>query len=311
MRVPTNAFPSALVQQLHQLNSRQNRLQTQAATGQKLQWAADDPASMERALDLQNVSRSNTQYGKNIDFLKERTTASLSAIRTVNTVLDRANEIAILADGAKSPEQLKNYATEVDQLIRQAVSTGNSKHRGEFLFGGTRTDQPPFSLTEDADGNVTGVTYQGNSDVAELEVARDSTVPLQVAGANSSGSGAPGLFADSRAQSDIFGHLLSLRQHLAAGDTDAIASTDRPALLNDEDQVLYRLAETGASQARLEAADSTNTNQASQIRQSLSATTDADLASTLVELSATQTAYRAALQSGANLLGVSLMDYMR
>lgn len=311
MRVPSNAFPTSLVQQLNTLNNRQNRLQSQAATGQKLQWAADDPAAMQRALDLQQASRTNTQYGKNISFLQERTTATVSSVRSLNTLLDRANEIAILADDTKSPDQLRHYATEIDQLIRQAVQTGNSRHRDEYLFAGTRSDQPPFVLGEDADGNVQTVTYQGNSDVAELEVARNSTVSLQVPGTNTSGTGAPGLFGDSRSGSDVFAHLISLRQHLTAGDTKAIATVDRPALSNDEDQVLFRLAEVGASQARLESASTTNANLNTQFRESLSEVTDADLAQTLVELSATQTAYRAALQSGANLLGVSLMDYLR
>jgi flagellar hook-associated protein 3 FlgL len=311
MRVPTNAFPSSLINQLNQLNTRQNRLQNQAATGQRVQWAEDDPAAMQRALELQSASRTNSQYGKNIDFLKERTTTSLSAIRSVQTVLDRAGEIATLADGTKSPQELSAYAGEVDQLIRQAVTASNRQNRGDYIFGGTLTNQPPFVLTENADHEVTAVTYQGNTDSAELEIAEGTPLSVQIPGANTNGTGPHGFLTDSRTGADVFAHLVSLRQHLAAGDTAAIAATDRSALGKDEDNVIYHLANTGAALGRLEAASTTTTSRASELRESISRETDADLAQTLVELTSTQTAYRAALQSGANLLNTSLMDFLR
>ena len=311
MRVPTNNIPATLITQLNQLNTRQNRLQSQAATGQRVQWAEDDPAAMQRALDLQSNSRANGQYGKNIDFLKERTTTTLSSIRSVQTVLDRAGEIAVLADGTKSKEELNAYASEVDQMIREAVSQSNSQHRGAYIFGGTATDQPPFVLTEDADKNVTGVTYQGNTDSAELEIAQGTKLSVQMPGANTSGAGAHGLFTDSRTGADVFAHLISLREHLSAGDTAAISATDRAALSKDEDNVIYHLANTGAVQSRLETAATTTTTRASDLRQAFSNEVDADLAETLVQLTSTQTAYKAALQSGASLMNTSLMDYLR
>jgi len=311
MRVPTNAFPERLVTQLNQLNTRQNQLQSRAATGQRVQWAGDDPAAMERALELQSSSRANGQYSKNVAFLKERVTTSLGAIRSVQTVLDRAGEIATLADGTKSPAQLRDYASEVDQLIRQAVTAANRQQRGDYLFGGTRTDQPPFVLTENANREVTGVAYAGNAEASELEIAQGTTLSVQVPGANTSGAGSHGLLTDSRTGADVFAHLISLRQHLATADTAAIAATDRPALSRDEDNVLYHLANTGAVQARLETAGTTTANRGAELRQAFSNEVDADLAETIVQLTATQTAYRAAMQSGANLLNTSLMDFLR
>lgn len=311
MRVSSNSLPDSLIGQLHRINGRQARLQTQAASGQRLQWAADDPAAMGRALELQTAGRTNTQYANNVDFLSERTTVVLSSIRSVNDVLDRANEIAVLAGGPRSTQELTAYASEVDQLIRQAAQAGNVRHRGDFVLGGTATSQAPFVLTENAAGQVDSVTFQGNTDVPQLEVSEGSTVAMQIPGANTSGSGPRGLFADSRTGTDTFAHLIALRDHLAAGDTQAIANTDRPALTQDEDQVLLQLADSGALQSRLEFASATSRNQSSQIREALSRETDVDLAETMVELSAVQTAYQAALQSGASILGVSLMDYLR
>ena len=311
MRVATNIFPDRLVAQLNQLNARQNLLQNQAATGQRVQWGDDDPAAMQRALELQSDGRANEQRSKNVEFLSQRTTVALSSIQNIQDVLDRAGEIATLADGTKSRAQLRDYASEVDQLIRQAVTASNRQHQGDYLFGGTRSDRAPFALTENGDHQITGVSYEGNLDSSELQVGQTETLPVTMPGANGTGSGAHGLLADSRTGADVFAHLISLREHLTAGDTDAIASNDRAAIGRDEENVLYHLANTGAIQARLESAGQLAASRASEIKQAVSRETDVDLAQTIVELTATQTAYRAALQSGASLLNTSLMDFLR
>lgn len=311
MRVPSTAISESLASQLGQLNARQYRLQNQAVTGQRVQWAADDPAAMQRALQTQAEARSTSQYAKNIVFLQERTTATLDSVRSLQRVVDRAAEIATLADGTKSPTELAAYAAEVDQLIRQGVGSANARHGDDYLLGGTRTERPPFVLTESAAGQVASVAYQGNPGVAELEIGPGTTVSLQMPGANPTAAGPAGVVTDSRAGADLFAHLISLRDHLAAGDTAAVAQSDRTALARDEDNLLSHIAGRGAVQARLETASAAAADRSLALRESFSRETDADLAQTLVELSTTQTAYRAALQSGANLLNTSLMDFLR
>jgi flagellar hook-associated protein 3 FlgL len=155
------------------------------------------------------------------------------------------------------------------------------------------------------------VAYQGSPDVAELEIGPGSTVSAQISGANSGTTGRPGLLADARSGADVFAHLISLRQHLLAGDTEAIASTDRAALTTDQDHLLGQLAESGALQARLEVAASAVTRRTTDLRGAYSQEADANFAQTIEELTITQTAYRAALQTGADLLQTSLMDYLR
>ena len=58
MRVTANTFPNSLLQQLNSLNQRQNKLQNQAATGQRVQLPEDDPVAMRRVLDLQAEGKS-------------------------------------------------------------------------------------------------------------------------------------------------------------------------------------------------------------------------------------------------------------
>jgi flagellar hook-associated protein 3 FlgL len=311
MRVASSAIPDSLVTQLTQLNARQHRLLEQASSGQRVQSAADDPVAMRQALEAQTENRAQAQYQQNIAFLRERTTASLNSLQGLQRVVDRAAELATLADGTRSSAELQAYASEVDQLLRHAVQVANSRHGDAYLFGGTRTDQAPFDLTEDTAGQVTAVTHRGNASVPELEVAPGTTITAQVPGANPTATGPRGALADPRSGADLFAHLIALRDHLLAGDTGAIAATDRAALGRDEDALLHHIAAGGATQARLDAAAATASERSLALQATVSRHTNADLAATLVELSTTQNAYRAALQSGATLLNTSLLDYLR
>ena len=311
MRVTANTFPNTLVDQLNDLAVRQNRLQNQAATGQRIQNPEDDPAAMSRVLDLQAEGRAVGQYRRNIANLREQAQSNYQVLRGLKQISDRAGELAILADGTKSPEDLRNYATEVTELIKHAAQLANTKFRGDYLLGGTRNDQPPFVSTLNASSQVTAVTYQGNQSVAENEIADGITVSAQTLGANSTGSGPRGLIADSRFGADFFNHLISLQNHLLAGDTASIASTDRPALAADEENILVQVSGNGVLQSRLEATESTAAQRAGSLEVLVSKEVDVDLSQVLVRLNQTQTAYQAALQSGAKLLNISLLDYIR
>ena len=311
MRVTSNTFSSRLLTQLSDLATRQNKLQAQAVTGQRVQLPEDDPAAMRRVLELQSDAASLNQYASNIATLKEATTASYSVMRSLKTVNDKAGEIAIAADGLSSREELTAYASEVNQLIEKALDDANSRHRGDFLFAGTRVDAPPFQAVRDANGKITAVNYVGNSDAMTAEINPNVMSEAQPVGANTTGSGARGLITDSRSGADYFAHLVSFRDHLEAGDTAAIATTDVANIKKDEENILYHYGHIGAIQSRLDAAASLNKDQAFSVDQTVSGLVDADLAQTLVRLTEVQNAYTAALQSGGTILKTSLLDYLR
>ncbi len=311
MRVSANTFSDTLITQLNNLSVRQQRLQNQAATGQRVRLPEDDPVALRRVLDMQSEFSSNGQYTKNIDRQLELAQASYNGIKSLKTISDRASEIATQVDDLKSPEELQFYAREITEMLKQAVHLLNATNRGDAIFGGTVTDQPPFNMTLDANGNVTAVTYQGNTAQAESEIAEDIMISTQIVGENNSGSGPRGLVTDSRSGADLLNHLISLQNNLISGNTAAIAATDRGNLANDEDNLLYHISSNGAIQARLETTQALNAERGLAIEEQVSKEVDADLAQTMVKLSQTQTAYEAALQSGARALNLSLLDYLR
>jgi flagellar hook-associated protein 3 FlgL len=90
-----------------------------------------------------------------------------------------------------------------------------------------------------------------------------------------------------------------------------VASTDRAALGLDEDNLIYQMSTNGAIQSRLEAAQSIASRRADSVTGLTSQEADADIADTLVQLNQAQTAYQAALQSGASIMQMSLLNFIQ
>jgi flagellar hook-associated protein 3 FlgL len=313
MRVTGNSFTDSLVSQLNLLSARQYRLQNQATTGQRIQAPEDDPTGMAQALNLQSEASNVDQYSANIAGLQTRATASYNVLQQLKSISDRVTEITTqAANQTQSADNLQSFAQEVTQLIQQAVQVMNTKQGNQYLFGGTASGQAPFTLSQDSNGLVTGVSYQGNTSAAETEISENVTIATDVPGENNTGTGARGVISDSRYGADFFNHLISLQNDLVAGDTNAVANTDQPALMNDEDNIIFQVATNGAVQSRLDAESTIAQNRKSYLQQSISDVAGADLTKTLVALSQTQNAYQAALTSSSSILQLQqyLLQYL-
>jgi flagellar hook-associated protein 3 FlgL len=311
MQVTTTSFGQNFLNQINQLETRQSTLQNEATTGLSMTLPSDNPAAMNQVLNLQTEAGANTQYQSNISAVQSSADTASDALNSLQTLIEQASEIATQADSL-SAAQLPTYAATVSGYISQALQYANTQDsQGNYIFGGTANGSPPFSATTDANGNITGITYNGNSDVAKTDIAPGLSVTAQAPGENNTGSGAAGVFADSRSGANIFSDLISLQQNLASGNTSAIASTNTPALSKDEDNVVSQISANGVLQSTLEAAGTSESQESTSIDSQMSNDTNADLAQTLTLLSQTQTAYQATLQSGVMISSLSLMDFLQ
>ena len=312
MRIAGTSYTDSMINRLNNLTSQQYLLQSQISTGQRIQKPEDDPAGMARALRLQADTSAQTQYAQNISTLQTGANTAYNAMQQIKTISDRAGEIATLADGTKTPTELQAYATEVNQLIQQAVQLANTKNGDSYVFSGTKSNTPPFTTTTDANGNVTAVSYQGNTNVTQTEIAQGTTLSVGTPGENTAGAGPRGLLADSRYGADFFNHLISLQKDLASGNTSNIAKVDQPALLKDEDNLIYQIGNNGVVQSRLDSAATNASNLQSSLQQSFTKVVGVDMTKAITDLSQAQSTYQAALSSSSVLLKLqqSVMTYL-
>ncbi len=313
MRVATDSYTNTMLNEFSLLKQQQINLQNQVSTGLSVQAPSDNPAAMQTTLSDLASQATQQQYSSNISTVQAQANSIYSVLQSLQTITSQANTIVTEAgNSTNSQTDLNNYATQVNALIQQALQLVNTQDpaTGQYLFGGTSSGQPPFKAATDANGNVTGVTYQGNSSVNQTQVGAGVTVAVDVPGANSSGSGAYGLITDSRTGGDLFNHLIQLQQDLKSGNTSAITSTDGKNLQNDEDNMTYQVANNGNVQARLNTAASLAGTQTTALTTDISNASGADLVQTLSDLNQTQTAYQAALESSASIMQLSILNYI-
>ena len=302
MRVAGTSYTDSMASQINVLAAKQYKLQNQATTGQSITAPEDDPAGIAQALGLQTDASNVAQYAQNISTLQNHSNQVADALSRLKTISDKVSEIAVGSDGASTSDELQANASTTTQLIQQAVDIMNSKDGDQYIFGGTASGQPPFAMTKDANGNVTGVTYQGNTSVADKEIGQNSTITVDAPGENNSGTGARGVVSDSRYGADFFNHMISLQNHLLSGDTTSISSVDDPNLIKDGDNIVYQVSNNGAALSRLDLAASAAGTRQSALNTSLTNVAGADLTQTLTQLTQAQNAYQIALQSSSNIM---------
>ena len=314
MRIATHAYTDAMLNQFNLLAGKQYNLQNQESTGLRVQSASDDPVAMQNTLDYAAEKSAQAQYGANITTLQSRADTIYTALQSLQTVSSRAGEIATSAATATaSNSDLNNYADEVNKLIQQVVTAANSKDpsTGKYLFGGTASGTAPFTTTTNADGSIIAVAYNGNSNVNQSEIGVGQTTSVDIPGANAGSTGARGLISDQQSGADILNHLISLRDHLLAADKTAITNTDSVNLSKDENHIAYQVANNGVLQNQLTAAATFATSRAQALDKMISTASSADIVETMVQLNQAQTSYQAALQSGAKIMQLSILNYIQ
>lgn len=297
MRVPNSSFSGSLVTQLQKLSAKQSMLHNQAATGQRITDPSDDPAAFTRVLQLQVEKQQIQQFAKNNNRAHDITQSSFTAIEQFKNLSDRAGELAVLGSGVTSSQGWA-YAAEVEQMIEQAVQLGNTQYSGEHLFGGTRSDVAPYVATRDGAGKITSVSYTGAAAGAEFRISEGANIAPFTTG------------PENQKLADFMNNLISLRDALQSTSASAVQAA-RPGLDTSESDLLFTLSSIGAKQSRLEANAAQNEARFAELDKLTGAETDADLAQVVVKLTQAQTAYQAALQSGSQILNMSLLDYVR
>lgn len=303
MRIPNLTMSDAVVNRLNQLNRKQTQLNEQIATGQRITMASEDPQAASRVMRLRSEKVAAQQYAKNTNVALGISQATYAAVDRLRQLSDRAGELAVASNSDNvSPQERAAYAVEVDQLIQAAIEAGNTKFQGEYLFNGVNTDTDlsstpqPFVLNV-APPTADSVTHAETTDGAEIRISDTLSIPPRVKN------------DDNQNIAKFINNLISLRDGLKASDTSKITAA-RSELLSSENDIVGVLANNASIQARLESVISQSASRFNDIEALISRDADVDQAQAMVNLTRQQTAYQAAMQAGAQVLKMSLLDYI-
>jgi flagellar hook-associated protein 3 FlgL len=293
MRISDVSSANSLTSSLQDYSSLETELTTELTSGKSIDELQDDSSVSYKLLNSQVDRDSLIQYNNNAEIADNIITAGTDTLSSISDEIDVALEVA------ESGQEDSSYSTQVDKIIEEITSLANTTYGGEYLFAGTASGSStaPYTLTYDDDGNVESVTYNGSGDGRDIEVAEGVTINPFTSD------------SDNQNIVDTINALISLRDAIASGDSDAITSAS-DSLSDAQDSLTDVSSSLSTTQGRVELIITSNSNKYALLDDAEETATNADENETTVTLLAAQNAYSAALQCTSMILDESLLDYL-
>ena len=299
MRITNNTVQRHILSDMNAAQARMIDSQGKIASGKEISKPSDDPFAAARSLALRESIGGIRQHQRNVDDARGWQDAAEFALARITDSVQRAREL--LTQGASDTVDAgarEAIAHEIDELIAGIKENANTKYGGQYVFSGTRTDQPAY-------GPATGDAYQGDNGMVAREVGPGVSLGInQIATSFLGGGQASG--------DDKLLHVLrDVSDHLRANDGAALRGTDLKRFEAALEQVIDARAVNGARSNRLEAASSRLGELEQSTLGQISDVEDVDIARALIDFNSQQAGYQAALRAGANIVQTSLMDFLR
>jgi flagellar hook-associated protein 3 FlgL len=301
-RITDTMLSRTVLRDLNVADNRLGNLQRKLSSGKQLTRPSDDPFAVGRAMRLRSDLEGIRQYKRNVDDGTGWATATEAALGRITDVLQRAREL--LVDGgndSNGPVAREAIATEIDELTESIKQEANATYSGRFVFSGTATETAPYAV---------GATdsFAGNAGTIARAIGAGVSIPVNV--------DVHALLGDGQAAGDnkLLDTMRDIAENLRGGtpaDAEALRTTDLARLDANLDELTRTRAVVGATTNRLQTAGTRLDELEESSLDLLSKTEDVDMAEALVDYSTQKSAYESALHSGAEIVQMSLLDFLR
>lgn len=143
---------------------RLDQIMSKLSSGKSIDQPSDDPVGTAKALNLHSLSSRYDQHYRNMQDGQAWIATAETALTTGNDVLQRANELGLQgANGTYGPVERANLNNEIRSLVDQVLSISATTLRGQYIFSGTQTAAPPYTLEHGSVAISTAADANGTS----------------------------------------------------------------------------------------------------------------------------------------------------
>ncbi len=297
MRITDSRIASDFLYNVNNTQERINEYQNQLSSGTRVNEPSDDPEAADMIMRLNATIGRNEQFSLNIGAGQSMLSNSTDALDSISQVVAQLQTTMTQVSNGAEASAIPTFADTVDGYISQALALANTQFNGKYIFGGTQTQTPPYTLTPNAAPPPSEtVTYSGNSGKIDYAVGEGQVQTINVTGQDAFGGTA------------LFDEMIKIRDNLKAGVTPTQA--DVTAVQNSMQTLLNASGKAGAI---LQSLDTTATHlqgQHTQLQALRSVQQDTDVAAATLSLKQDQTTLDAALAVGAKILPQSLVNFL-
>lgn len=180
MRITNSIMQNNTLYNINNNKVAEDKLSSQMSTGKKVSKPSDDPVVAIRALRLHtNVTEVKQYYTYNSSDAESWMKTTQDAMSNLTDIINNLYEQ--VGKGAKKGMQssdLKVIQEEMDSLVQEYYSIGNTDYAGRFIFTGYRTDTPltfqeqtqaQFNINEDfTKDSIDEMKYTGLHDLDKI-----------------------------------------------------------------------------------------------------------------------------------------------
>lgn len=179
MRVSTQQF---YYQNGLTMSDQQSVVNDQSAyisSGKRVMTAKDDAVSFGALTGYKDDIASIERYNRNLTQAEGRNTLQDTLLGSSTDVLNELRDLMLQANnGARSDDDLAAISQQLKHGLEELLNVANSKDEtGTYMFAGYNVENIPFSLQPD-----NTVTYNGDSGVRELQIAKNISVAINQSG---------------------------------------------------------------------------------------------------------------------------------
>lgn len=298
MQLSTSLFYERAVTRMTLLGTNAARLQTQIATGKKLQSPSENVVAAQQIAEFDRKDADAAAYASNLTLGASLLKQADSTLGSITSQMTRVIELATqAATGTLGAENRKVIGNELSSIVDNLVGLANTNDlRGQPLFG-SAAGQP--AAVRNANGTF---TYNMAPKLSEIPIADGQTLqPTETSGR---------IFNSSAG--DTLAIITELASVLQSGAE--LTDADRSALDKlkvASDQIGVVSASVGARAARVELQQNVLSNANADRAELRSSIEDVDVTEAITELQKTMTILSATQASFSKLSNLSLFDYLR
>ncbi len=176
MRIATDSIFSNVLRNIQRNQVDLDRLNQQISSGLQFRFPHEEPVKALQSMQIRSDILRNDKYNDNIVNARSIMEATDAALENANELLQRVRELTIQAANVTlNASDRAAIGFEVDQLLEEMVSIGNSTFQGKFIFGGSETldagfNENPFVVQKKGD-RIVKVIYKGDQRERRREIS--------------------------------------------------------------------------------------------------------------------------------------------
>jgi flagellar hook-associated protein 3 FlgL len=281
---------------LDQTQATQEQLSQELSSGVRVTSIGNDPVAAAQNVQLLNSIQQDDSFTQTTSLTQGLLQVTDSTLGSVVTQLNQALSLADQANnGTLNASDLKAISNQIAGLRDEVLSLANTNYQGQYIFGGSQTGGPPFTLNSSV--SPATVTYNGDSNVDTLQSPTGQSIPLNL----------PGNQVFTSATANVLGTLNNLVADYASG-TAGSGVADTSALNSALNFVSQQRVTIDDSITRLNDASGAATEQATQLTAVQTNLIQADIPAISTQLSLVQSQQSALINVIAALGQGSLFD---